>query len=495
MEIIVTDVEDMIYLRSVIDTYQYYPNQLTLKVSSSNPIWIQWKDILFPNILIQKSILQLSSEKKDTSQHLSYYIEQTYLRKLKIQPKSNSTHKSLILFLHPSIPIPSSFWNSLPSLQFIFIFGDSTTPISIPYKQILPIRIQDYRQPQFYDNLFLYPHIFHHIISSLQSHFCHSLNWIPFGKKIENKRDKMWEYLNELCGNENIVLEEKQIYSLPKIQKSHEIILKEERSIEEEYQILHELKPSEKLSYYQKMIEPKLKKREMKIEKKEEIKKEIIPPQKIEMKSIYILPLFEYSIFTFLWTLLQTNQPNERPEKIYISKTKLYSIENSNLIYFHFIKNIAFKKIYELGISIEMYIDSEDPSIQIWNSDSILFEKKNLMKWKNWIGMKESYEMEISIYYICMDGLLEIPTFMWEKKNKILILKNQDKNEVIEEMKSMKEFDIYDMRFMNQYHGYIGDSYFEIMEREFEYIIQAKEVYGYRENKKRSFYDFVMEFR
>ena len=49
MEIIVTELEDLLYIRSVMDSYQYYPKELKIMHISQhlgNLNWNIWKDIL-----------------------------------------------------------------------------------------------------------------------------------------------------------------------------------------------------------------------------------------------------------------------------------------------------------------------------------------------------------------------------------------------------------------------------------------------------------------
>ena len=483
MEIIANELEDVLYIRSVMDSYQYYPKEL--KIMQMNNIgnlnWKMWKDILFPTSMVSKTIIQNTNETKNVSQNLSFYLQQTESRNLKIRTSPQSTN--LILFLHPFQTF--SQWNQIPKhIQTIYIFGNSETPLLIPYQELLPTTIQDHRQSHFWDK----PQpstintLFH-----ISSFF--SLNWIPFNQKTENKNERMWEYMNRLFQKDFITLNT-SIPISPKIsfEKKEEIkpiIIDTKRSIEEEYAILNQLPPSEKLSYYQKVIEPKLREKPIEKPKTEELK----AIQKIHMEKEYLLPLQEYSIFSFLWTLGQIQNQEERPSKIFLSKTKFTNLEHSNPLFSDFIKNRVLKKTEEIGILTE-WIREEDAKKK-W--DGNIGNKENLVKWKEWIGMRDR-EIEHSIYYIWMEDLKEIPEFMWKKREKIILLKNQEKNEVIEEAKKMKEFDILDLGYLLKYHGFVSDSYFEISERELNLILKAKAIYGYKKGKN-SFYDFCMELR
>jgi hypothetical protein len=482
MEIIVTDLEDVLYIRSVMDSYQYYPKEL--KIMQMNNIgnlnWKMWKDILFPTSMVSKTIIQNTNETKNVSQNLSFYLQQTKSRNLKIRTSPQSTN--LILFLHPFQTF--SQWNQIPKdIQIIHIFGNSETPLLIPYQQLLPTMIQDHRQSQFWDRIHHYPSIFQRLLQTPSSF---SINWIPFDQKTEKKSERMWEYLNRLFQRETISSNSSIQTISPKIPQKEEvkpIILDLNRSIDEEYKILNQLPPSEKLSYYQRVIELKLRAKPIEIIKKEEVKK------RVQMEKEYLIPFQEYAIFTFLWTLSQTQYSDERPSKIFLSKPKFTHLEHSNSLFADFIKKRVLKKIEEMEISTE-WIREEDTKTK-WEGK--VENKNHLTKWREWIGMKDR-EIEHSVYYIWMDDLKEIPSFMWEKREKIILLKNQEKNEVIEEMKKMREFDILDLGFLKRYHGFVSDSYFEIAERELNLIVKAKAIYGYKKGKN-SFYDFCMELR
>lgn len=484
MEIIATELEDLLYIRSVMDSYQYYPKELKLKGDIN---WIHlWKEILFPSSMIPKTMIESTNETKNLSQNLSFYLQQTQNRNLKIRTSSQSPN--LILFLHPFQTF--SQWNQIPKqIQTIHIFGNIETPLSIPYQELLPTTIQDHRQSQFWDK----PH--QNTINTINTLFhissSFSLNWISFDQKTEKKSERMWEYMNRLFQKEMISVNPSilQIISpkIPMIQKEEvkPIVIDAKRSIEEEYEILHQLPAHEKLSYYQKVIESKLREKPVEKPKKEELK--LIP--KIQMEKEYLLPLQEYAIFTFLWTLSQTQNQEERPSKIFLSKTKFTHLQHSNSLFANFIKNKVLQKTEEMGIITE-WIQAEDGKIK-WEGK--MENINHLIKWREWIEIRER-EIENSIYYIWMDDLKEIPEFMWEKKNKIILLKNQEKNEVIEEAKKMREFDILDLGFLLKYHGFVPDSYLEIAEREMNLILKAKAIYGYSKGKN-SFYDFCMELR
>lgn len=487
MEIVVTDVEDMLYLRSVMDSYQYYPKELKM---IGSPSWNSWKEILFPQNVIGKVWIETNQEKKNVSQNLDFYLEQTKTRKLRILPNQpNSLSKHLILFIHPSQPF--TLWNQIPkNIDVIHILGDSYTPLSIPYASLLPIKVQDDRQPHFYEKLFYYPSMMQRLLFTIQSYLTFSLNWIPFNQIPKTKDEKMWEYLNRIFQRD--ILELSEDISFIPIEEKKTILQKtefvENRSIEEDYQILNQLKPEEKLSYYQKVIEPKLRAKPVnKPEMKREEAKKITP--KMVMEKEYILTMNEYSIFTFLWTLAQMDTQEEMPCKVFISKTKFNLMEPTNPLFTHFIKNFFFKKIEEMKMVVEWF--REDPSVTLW--DGKIENKDNLMKWKKWMGMKE-YEMEDPVFYIWMDGLKEIPSFFWETSEKVILLKHTEKNECIEEAKEWREFNILDFRFLQQYHGFVPNTYFETANREMDMILKAKSIYGYK-RAKTSFYDFVMEFR
>lgn len=484
MEIIVTDLEDLLYIRSVMDSYQYYPKELKIIQTNSvgNLNWTIWKDILFPSSIVSKTMIQNTNEKKNISQNLSFYLQQTQSRNLKIRTSSQSPN--LILFLHPFQTF--SQWNQIPkNIQTIHIFGNSETPLQIPYQDLLPITIQDHRQTQFWDK----PQTStFNTLFQISSSF--SLNWISFDQKTENKSERMWEYMNRLFQRDLISFNPSIQTISPKIsfekkEEVKEIIIDTKRSIEEEYVLLDKLPASEKLSYYQKVIEPKLRAKPLDKPKKEELK----TIQRIQMENEFILPLQEYAIFSFLWTLSQTKNSEERPSKIFLSKTKFTNLEHYNPLFADFIKNRVLKKTEDIGILTE-WIYVEDVKTK-WEGK--IDNKDNLTKWREWIGMRER-EVEHLIYYIWMDDLKDIPEFMWKKREKIILLKNQEKNEVIEEAKKMKEFDILDFRFLLKYHGFVSDSYFEIAEREFNLIMKAKAIYGYKKGKN-SFYDFCMELR
>lgn len=487
MEIVVSDVEDMFYLRSVMDSYQYYPKELKI---IGSPSWNSWKEIVFPKNVIEKVWIEINGEKKNVSQNLDFYLEQTKTRKLRILPNQpNSLSKHLILFIHPSQPF--TLWNQIPkNIEMIHILGDSYTPLSIPYASLLPIRVQDDRQPHFYEKIIYYPSIMQRLFTTLLSHSTFSLSSISFDQISKTKNEKMWEYLNRIFQRDILELSEDR--SFTPIEEKKIIFQKmefvENRSIEEDYQILHQLKPEEKLFYYQKVIEPKLRaKPVMKTEIKREEVKKIIP--KMVMEKEYILTMNEYSIFTFLWTLAQMDTQEEMPCKVFISKTKFNLMEPTNPLFIHFVKNFFFKKIEEMKIVVEWF--REDLSVTVWEGK--IENKENLMKWKKWMGMKE-YEMEHLVFYIWMDGLKEIPTFFWENKEKVILLKHTEKNKCIEEAKECREFDILDFRFLQQYHGFVPNTYLEIANREMDMILKAKSIYGYKQAKT-SFYDFVMEFR